>query len=653
MQEALPRLAAGLQVGGVSLRHRLVMGPMTDGLSVDGLPGAAMIEYYRARARGGAALITIGATEVHPGYERGRRPALTTDAAIPAFRELTDAVHEAGVPIVVQFQHSGASAKPPVSPSGVPSLSTQSAGILSSRALALDEITELRERFIDGAQRAQRAGFDGVQLAGQGNYLLGQFFSPRMNRRNDDYGGNEANRARLALEMVKGIRARCGSQFVISYAITADELMPQGLTAIDCVPFVKALEAAGLNYLDVRVGTHESFATSPRATAHSRYQARTGIWSAAKVFKQALAIPVFCSSSGCYDPMQWEQALAEGCADVIQIGKPMLADPQLPAKVLADHFASVRPCIYCMRCLEIFRAPPDKAAQLCAVNPEAGAEWKQLLTPAEASRRILIVGAGPAGLEAARVAAVRGHQVTVLERTAAAGGQLETIGRCAGGGTYLMLRDWLYTQCLEAGVQFQFGTDATAASIAAVGAEVVVLAHGRSAAPLPEWAGGHRSQVVGIEAALAPSASWGQHVAIVGGGQEAVAVAVTVGMRSPESQITLLEASQPRELGSGLSHMESAYAAMVQMPALGIEAYVGVRVAKIRERDVLLIDDQHRERIKIRADQVILALPRVPDPGLWKQLQAIGIIAQVIGDAAADNNVGAAIRSGAELAQRL
>lgn len=597
MQAALPRLAAALNVGGVSLRHRLIMGPMTDGLSLNGRPGQAMIEYYRARARGGAALITIGATEAHPGYERGRRPALTSDEAIPAFRQLTDAVHEAGVPIVVQFQHSGASAKPAVSPSGVPSLSTQSAGILTSRALTLEEVVEIRDRFIDAAQRAQRAGFDGVQLAGQGNYLLGQFFSPRMNRRTDAYGGSDENRMRLALEMVRGIRARCGSSFLISYAITADELMPNGLTAADCVPFARELEHAGLSYLDIRVGTHESFATSARATAHSRYQGRTGIWNAAKPFKQALGIPVFCSTSGCYDPLLWEQALADGCADVIQIGKPLVADPELPGKVLAGRSDAVRPCIYCMRCLEIFRAPPEKTQELCAVNPAAGSEWQQLSKPAEIARDVLIVGAGPAGLEAARVAALRGHRVRVLERAAAAGGQLDSIGGCEGGAIYLKLRDWLYAACLEAGVRFEFGTAATAAGIAAAGAEVIVLAHGRAAAAPPACPGIEGPQVLATEEALLPSVHWGRHVAIVGGGQEAVALAVTVGTRSPDSKITLLEAGHPKELGAGLSHMESAYAAMVKMPSFGIEAYLGVYVTEIRAREVLVIDELHRERL--------------------------------------------------------
>ena len=653
MQEPLPRLAAALKVGALSLKHRLIMGPMTDGLSVNGRPEQAMIEYYRARARGGAALITIGATEAHPGYERGRRPALTSDEAIPAFRELTDAVHEAGAPIVVQFQHSGASAKPPVSPSGVPSLSTQSAGILTSRALALDELIEIRDRFIDAAQRAQRSGFDGVQLAGQGNYLLGQFFSPRMNRRTDAYGGSEENRMRLALEMVQGIRARCGSGFLISYAITADELMPHGLTAADCVPFARALEHAGLSYLDIRVGTHESFATSPRATAHSRYQRRIGIWDAAKPFKQALGIPIFCSTSGCYDPRLWEQALAEGCADVIQIGKPLVADPDLPGKVLTGRLEAIRPCIYCMRCLEIFRAPPEKAKELCAVNPAAGAEWQRLYTPTEIPRDVLIVGAGPAGLEAARVAALRGHRVRVLERETSPGGQLETIGRCEGGSIYLKLRDWLYAECLEAGVRFEFGSTATAASIAATGAEVIVLAQGRIAATRPACPGIERPQVLSVEEALLATVSWGRHVAILGGGQEAVALAVTVGARSPETQITVLEAGHPKELGAGLSHMESAYAAMVQMPSFGIEAYLGVRVTAIRERDVLVIDEKNSERLKIRADQLIVALPRVADSSLREELQRLGIVAQVIGDAAAGNNVGTAIRSGAQLAQRL
>jgi 2,4-dienoyl-CoA reductase-like NADH-dependent reductase (Old Yellow Enzyme family)/thioredoxin reductase len=653
MHATLPRLAEGLHVGGVWLKHRLVMGALTDGLSENGRPGQAMIEYYLARARGGAALITIGATEVHPDYQRGRRPALTDEEAIPAFKALTDAVHAAGVPIVAQFQHSGASAKPPVSPSGVPSLSTQSAGILTSRALTLEEVIELRERFIEGAVRAQRAGFDGVQLAGQGNYLLGQFFSPRMNRRADAYGGSAQNRMRLALEMVEGIRARCGNGFLISYAITADELMPHGLTAPDCVEFARALEHAGLSYLDIRVGTHESFATSRQASGHSRYQSRAGIWEAARVFKEALSIPVFCSSSGCYDPHVWERAVSEGATDVIQLGKPLLADPDLPAKVMAGRVDAIRPCIYCMRCLEIFRAPPERAAELCAVNPVAGIEWKSASGTARYPRTVLIVGAGPAGLETARVAALRGHHVKVLERAAAAGGQLATIGQCAAGSVYTRLRDWLYSACVAAGVEFRFGAAADAASVAAAGADVVVLAHGRVPAPLPACRGNDRPHVMGIEAALAAGPAWGKHVVLIGGGQEAVAIAVTVGVQSPHSHITILEQGRPKELGAGLSQMESAYAAMVEMPGHGIEAYLGVRVLEIRARHVLAVDERYRERLKLPADQVIVALPRVPDPDLPEQLLGLGIKAEIIGDAGAGDTVGAAVRSGADLANRL
>jgi 2,4-dienoyl-CoA reductase (NADPH2) len=651
--EALAALWQPLQVGGLLLKHRLVMGPMADSMWEDGLPLAQAIEYFRIRARGGAAMLVVGATEVDERSRTDHRGSLADDRFVPDMRRLTEAVHAEGVPILVQLHHGGASAHPPVSPSGVASLSTLKAGMLASHELSLMETERIRDRFIAAAVRAQAAGFDGVQLAGQANYLLGQFFSPRQNRRNDRYGGSDQARMTLALEIIDGIRQRCGGHFAIGYAISADELQPGGVVPRVCLPFAQAMEGAGLDYLDVRAGTHETFATSDRATGHSRFQSRHGIWPMAAEFKQVIKIPVFCSAQGCYEPAEWQAALSQGMVDVVQLGKAMLAEPELPDKLAKGRAADIRPCIYCMHCLDPFIDHSLGAKTYCAINAEAGAEAQFQFQRVSTQRRIVVAGAGPAGLEFARIAASRGHQVTVLERDAEPGGALRWIGRCDGGDVYLRWRDWLVSQCRHSGVDLHLSVEAGAHGPEIRAAEVVIVATGPARSE-PGIKGADLQHVFDLRSALDGSAGLGDNVVVIGGGQAGVQVASTLAGQSPARRVTIVEAEPVSQLGAGMAYMERVQASVTQLPERGVEAIIGLRVAEITRRHVVLVDDEAGNRQRLPADNVVLALaPRAGHPRLADDLARLGIAHHVIGDASRIGTLGNAIHEAARLGRSL
>ncbi len=653
--DAAEALATEVSLGHLRLKHRMIMAPMGDRMwTPTGAPKEGLHAYYLARARGGVSLITIGASEFHPGYVNGNKPCFSNDENLPALRKFTDAIHAEGVPMIVQLQHGGPAATPSVSPSGLPSLSTLKAGFIQSRALPLAEVEDMRERCIEGALRVQNAGFDGVQLAGQAGYLLGQFFSPRTNHRDDRYGGGAENRMRLAAEIVEGIRRRCGPAFAIGYALSADEFKSDGVLPEMCIPFLQRLQDVGLNYFDVRVGTHESFATSARASAHNRFQSRDGIWRYTALFKKALEIPVSAATHGCYDPARWDEAIANGEADIVQIGKPLLAEPELVNKVLMGRSDTVRPCVLCMHCLEpkhFFGA--DGGRTFCAVNPQAGAEWRTADVPAVKAKRVVIVGAGPAGLEAARVAARRGHQVTVLEREDETGGALRYIGRAEGGDVYLRLRDWLQAECTRAGAKLQLSSNATAASVAAAAPDVVLLASGLNPPPSPAFPGGDRQQVISVQQALSGTGRLGERVAVVGSGQAAVLAAGAIAAAGRAGTVTIVDLVGDSHMGTGLAHMELAYAAMAYLPGRHVKAVSGVRVQEVRERDIVLVDKEDGRRQTLKADCIVHTELGKPDLDLAQALRDLGIEVQVIGDAAESVNIADAIHDGARVARRL
>jgi len=637
-----------IALGHLLLKHRMTMAPMGNRLcGEDGQVTQRLIDYYTARARGGAALIVTQITKVHGGFQMAFQARLDHSKYIPEMKRLADAVHAESVPILVQLQHGGPNDTPPVSPSGVPCM-TQYHGIVTSVVMSLEDIEEMRDCFIEAGLRAQQAGFDGVELSGVANYLLEQFFSPRMNKRSDRYGGSLEKRMTMALEIVHGIRRKCGPQFVIGYGMLADELMPGGIVLEQSLPFAVALEQEGVDYVDVRVGHHETFVTSERGTGHSKHQSRNGIWEYSEQFKKALKVPVFCSTQGCYDPILWEEALQKGQTDVIQIAKPFLSDPELPKKVLDGRTDSIRPCVLCLNCLDLEN---DKIAE-CALNPETGREGEYAIKKVDHPKQVLVVGGGPGGLEAAGVAALRGHEVTVIEKEAELGGNLRILGLCAGNDLYLTFRDWLVARCSQAGVDFKLGMEVTPRFVAETRPDVVIVATGAHEHIIPPIAGIEKPHVVFPEDVLTAKVSVGKNVVVIGGGLIGVDTAYTIAVQGLAENVTILEPEPVPELARDMTILNRTYMMMVLLPKHKLDGYTGVRIEEITNKNVVMVDREGK-RQKIKADCVVNAIGYHSDMDLYKQLKVENREIYAIGDCVKARKVAEAVYEGARIARSI
>jgi 2,4-dienoyl-CoA reductase-like NADH-dependent reductase (Old Yellow Enzyme family)/thioredoxin reductase len=648
VSQAFEILNQPIAVGNLVLKHRMTMAPMGNRLCAeDGHVTQRLIDYYLARARGGAALIMTQITKVNGRFEIIQQARLDHDKYIPSMKELAHAVHAEGVPILVQLQHGGPNDTPPVSPSGLPCM-TQYHGIVTSKAMRLEDIEEMRDCFIDAGWRAKQAGFDGVELSGVANYLLEQFFSPRMNKRTDRYGGSLQKRMTLALEIVRGIRQKCGPHFLIGYGMMADELMPSGIVLEQSLPFALALEQEGVDFIDVRVGHHETFVTSEKGTGHSKLQSRLGIWDYAEQFKRSLKVPVICATQGCYDPLLWEEALKKGQTDVIQIAKPFLADSELPRKVLEEKFAEIRPCVLCLNCLD-----PEKGQIAdCAINPETGREEEYAIRSVDQPKKVLVVGGGPGGLEAARIASLRGHAVTLAEKGRALGGNLSLLGCCAGNDLYHRFRDWLIGQCTAAGVTFKLDTEVTPQLVNHMQPDTVIVATGAKENIIPDIDGIKELNVVTPEEVLNAEIVLGKRVVVLGGGLIGVDMAYTIAAENFDVQVTILEPKEVPELARDMSFLNRTYMTMVLLPKLGLEWYTGVRIEKINSKNVVIVDREGKKR-KIKADSVVNALGYQPDETLYRKLKTEDWEVYAIGDCVKAGKVADAVYDGARIARRI
>lgn len=503
-----------ISIGNMVVKNRLVVPPMVSNYAnEDGTCTEQFISYHEEKAKGGWGLIIVEDYKINP--EAGgfvKLPGLWDDSQIESHQQLTERVHQHGAKIAAQIYHAGRetcaeiTGVQPVAPSAIPDPVVNA----MPRELSVEEIQQLVEQFGDTALRAKKAGFDAVEIHGAHGYLVNQFMSPFSNKRIDQYGGTILNRARFALEIIANIRSKVGSDFPLIYRMSVNEFVEGGLTTEDSKVISMLLENAGIDLIHASNGVYASTETiiPPTAVGHA--------WSAniSEELKKVVSIPVIAVGR-INDPLIAESVLRSKQADMISMGRGSLADPHLPNKAQAGQFDDIIRCIGCLQgCIQ------RNAQQLpikCLVNPMTGHESERQITPASREKKVFIIGGGIAGMEAAIVAAQRGHKVEIFEKNSRLGGQWVLAAIPPTKEELGSFTVWQVNQLNKLGVIVHLNTEFTLDMIRDSQPDSVIIATGASPF-VPNIPGKDLNHVLTANDILQGSAQAGKRVVVIGGG---------------------------------------------------------------------------------------------------------------------------------------
>lgn len=502
------------RVKNVEFKNRIVMAPMATRLAAfGGQVTPQLLKYYSARALGGVGLVTVeGAAVSIEGKGWGSNLGIHDDKFLPGLVQLAEAIHQGGAKAGIQIYHAGRRAykgvilQQPVAPSPIQAVDGE-----MPKELSVVEIERLIDCYAMAASRAKRAGFDIINLHIAHGYLLHQFLSPLSNKRTDLYGGDLEGRSRIIVEIISKIRNLVGDDFPLFCRLTGDEYASSGLTIVDAENIARILERAGADLIDVSAGGPDS----PHKIVQPMTEPRGCLVHLAESIKKVVSIPV--SVVGRINhPMLAEDILTRGQADLIVMGRPLIADPELPRKALQGKEDEIRPCIACNQgCLDRLEMGVSIS---CLVNPLAGREGMVDLKPALKLKRIVVVGGGVAGMQAAIVAAQRGHQVALLEKSDTLGGQALLAAKPPRKDEINNLVKYLITQLDKKGVSVKLGEECDKSELERLNPDEIIIATG--ALPIvPNFHGLNLKPVIFAWDVLKGTAKTGENVLIIGGGQ--------------------------------------------------------------------------------------------------------------------------------------
>ncbi|MDR1408844.1 MAG: NAD(P)/FAD-dependent oxidoreductase [Oscillospiraceae bacterium] len=678
-----PLLFSPGKIGNCELKNRIVMAPMVMGTGTpEGTPDEQMCAYYEARAKGGAGLIITECVRVdnHTGVLCAGQIALSHNRHIAPLAAMAERIHKHGAKIFCQLHHPGrqnysilvgtmrlsllcgrifppywklffklTQFMPQIEKTGLlPSVAAPSAVPCEhqnqkTRALSVKEIYKIIGRFGDAALRAKKAGTDGVELHGAHGYLIQQFLSPHTNRRTDEYGGNRENRLRFLREIIADVREKCGADFPIAVRLGVDEFYreigkEQGLTLDEGIKIAKAVEAMGADAIDVSSATYETMNYWLEPTTFACGWRK----NLAAAVKRAVKIPVLAANV-IRSAEQAETQLTEGAQDFCSFGRPMLADPDFSNKWQAGKEDEVTRCISCLYCFEtMLDGAFHGEAGKCALNPRCGQEYKipALLPKNGCGRRVAVIGAGVAGLTAARVLAERGFTVTLLEKGAQAGGQVNLAAIPPHKERVRWCVDDLLVKCQKLGVEIQYNTDVSSDILREIAPEAVFLAVGaREIIPNIPGVDGDNvhlvSQILDGEVDL-----FGKRVAVVGSGLTGLETAEYLCAQG--SLVSVIEMAEEVAPGAYHQHRDDV---LPKLKRTGVTFYLGEKLTAIYPEGVKLKNVQTEMLRSIPIEAVVLSVGICPEDALKSELKSLGVPVIPIGDAAKPGRIGNAVHS--------
>ena len=672
---AYPRLLAPLDLGFTTLKNRVLMGSMHTNLE-ETKDWNRVAEFYAARARGGVGLMVTGG--MAPNREGGVFPGaagLFSDADIANHRIVTDRVHDAGGKICMQILHAGRYAYGPecVSASAIKSPISP----FPPKELDEEGIEKQITDIVTSATRAREAGYDGIEIMGSEGYFLNQFLVAHTNKRTDRWGGSFENRMRLPVEVVRRVREAVGPEFILIYRLSMIDLVPNGSTWDEVVTLAKAIEKAGATIINTGIGWHE--ARIP--TIATSVPRRAFAWVTKKLMGE-VSIPVI-TSNRINNPQTAEEVLADGCADMVSMARPFLADPDFVAKAEAGKADLIAPCIACNQaCLDhTFQGKISS----CLVNPRACFETELVVSKTDRPLRVAVVGAGPAGVAAALTASERGHKVTLFDRASEVGGQLNMARRIPGKGEFDGLVEYFAASLAASSVEVKLGTEATADRLK--GFDKAIIATGVIPRD-PGIPGQEGPNVLSYVDVLRGKAPVGKRVAVVGAGGIGFDVAEFLvtgesptenlvewleewgvadpaeargGIRpegpqpeAPVRQVTLLQ-RKPEKPGRRLGKTTGwIHRATLQMK--GVKMIGGVNYERIDASGLHVSFGEARENpTLIEADTIVLCAGQLSERSLADALIAEGVEPIIIGgaDVAAELDAKRVIDQGTRVAAAL
>lgn len=653
------------KIGTMEMKNRIVLPPMGTDAGEEGFVTEPIINRYAANAKGGTGLIITEVTCVDPplGINTVHYIALSDDKYIPGFKKLTDTIHKYGAKCAIQLSHAGRGAnlsvlhelgQPAVAPSEVAMPYSFVTGLKGEtpRAFTHEEIIALEDKYADAAVRAKKAGYDAVEIHGAGYYLVAQFFSSTANQRTDEYGGNAYNRARFACNIIRKIKERCGKDFPVMIKMNViDGGRNGGVTPLDGLYNCYLVQQAGADAIEVIACNWDDVATLEDVPAGGQAKGMAlplaGMVRKAMIAEgeerpnmegrgtPAITIPLIAGGRT-YDPVMAEGALANGVADFIHMGRGMITEPDRPNMIAGGTYPYARPCIGCQKCMD--NQLMNDGELICSVNAVLGHDNNDDSLPlAEIKKNVMVIGGGPAGIEAARIAAMRGHNVTVYEAEDHLGGQLIPAVVPPYKENLADYIPYMEKQAEYRNFQVVTGKKIDKEDVKALQPDAVIAATGVIPAVLP-IPGFEKPHVYNAKEVLL-GAPVTDDVVIIGGG--------TVGCETAEyllkagKRVTVVEMTN--QLMTNMVET-TRFVLQSHIKELGCEILLETKCKEIRDEEVV-VEGPAGERY-ISADTVVIATKDRPNHQLADEIKEICPEVYVIGDAGEVGSVMEAVRTG-------